>query len=154
MNAASAAAAGVPAMTELEATAELLAVADATALIALADRCLAEGPRPQVVVAPEVGTVVAQIREPIAGQRFHLGDVLACRAEVIHGGARGWAMRLGDDRAATLAAAICAAEVAGAGPQSEAVRALCRDTAARRAGQEAAEWATLAPTIVEFEELT
>jgi len=133
--------------------AALLALADPVELIGLADACLADGGRPRVLVAPEVGCVATQVREPIAGERFLLGDVLACRAEVELGGARGWAMRLGDDRAAVLAAAICDAEVQAARPRAADVAALCRRVADRVAAEEAAEWAELAPTVVEFEEL-
>ena len=62
-------------------------------------------------------------------------------------------MRLGDDRAAVLAAAICDAEVQAARPRAADVAALCRRVADRVAAEEVAEWAELAPTVVEFEEL-
>ncbi|GAA2777825.1 phosphonate C-P lyase system protein PhnG [Saccharopolyspora taberi] len=132
----------------------LLAVAEAEEVIGLADTCLAEGPRPAVLVAPEVGCVSVQVREPIARERFLLGDLLACRAEVELDGVRGWAMRLGDDRPATLAAAILDAAAESGHPVAAEVDALCRRVTARREAAEAAEWAELAPTIVEFEELT
>jgi len=137
-----------------EARAGLLALAGHAELVALADACLADGAAPQVLVAPEVGCVGTQVREPVGGQRFLLGDVLACRAEVELDGSRGWAMRLGDDRAAVLAAAICDAEVQSGRPRAVDVLALCRRVADRMADEEAAEWAGLAPTVVEFEELT
>jgi alpha-D-ribose 1-methylphosphonate 5-triphosphate synthase subunit PhnG len=129
---------------------ELLAAAGAGELIELADACLAADPAPEltVLVPPRTGCVTAQVRDPILRERFFLGDVLACTAEVDLGGARGWAMRLGDDRAAALAMAIC--DAAGGTP---AVEDLCRRVAAREAEREAAEWAELAPTVVEFEEL-
>ena len=139
--------------TPPEDRAALLALADPLELIGLADACLAAGDRPRVLVAPEVGCVATQVREPIAGERFLLGDVLACRAEVELDGARGWAMHLGDNRAAVLAAAICDAEVQAARPRAADVAALCRRVADRVAAEEAAEWAELAPTVVEFEEL-
>ena len=85
---------------------ELLACGEPAELIDLADQCLAGGPDPVVLVAPQVGCVSAQVREPILGQRFLLGDVLACRAEVELAGLRGWAVRLDEDRPAVLAAAI------------------------------------------------
>ncbi|MGH3984780.1 MAG: phosphonate C-P lyase system protein PhnG, partial [Pseudonocardiaceae bacterium] len=90
-----------------EQRAALLAAAEPAELIALADELLADGDDAEVLVAPEVGCVTAQVREPVAAQRFLLGDVLTVRAEVAVGGIRGWAMRLGDDRAAVLAAAVC-----------------------------------------------
>ncbi|MER7083169.1 phosphonate C-P lyase system protein PhnG, partial [Saccharopolyspora kobensis] len=89
-----------------EQRAALLAVAEPDELIELADACLATGSAPTVLVAPEVGCVSVQVREPVVRDRFLLGDVLACRAEVELDGSRGWSMRLGDDRAAALAAAI------------------------------------------------
>jgi len=136
-----------------EERAALLALAEPDRLTELADACLAGGGRPRVLVGPEVGCVVAQVREPIMRERFLLGDVLACRAEVELDGVRGWAMRLGGDREAVLAAAILDAEVAAGRPGAARVLALCHETAARQQEQANAEWAELAPTIVEFEEL-
>lgn len=131
-----------------------LAAACPEELVGLADACLADGASPLVLRAPEVGCVATQVAEPIAGERFLLGDVLACRAEVELDGARGWAMRLGDDRVAVLAAAICDAEVEAGRPHAADVLALCDRVAVRTDATDAAEWAQLAPTVVEFEELT
>jgi alpha-D-ribose 1-methylphosphonate 5-triphosphate synthase subunit PhnG len=132
----------------------LLAVAEPDELRVLADACLADGVDVRVLVGPEVGCVSTQVREPVAGERFLIGDVLACRAEVELAGQRGWAMRLGDDRASVLAAAVLDAEAAGAGPWAADVDELCRTVARRQADRDEREWAELAPTIVAFEELT
>lgn len=137
-----------------EERAGLLALARREELVGLADTCLADGVPPRVLRAPEAGCVATQVTEPIAGERFLLGDVLAVQTEVELGGARGWSMRLGDDRVAVLAAAICDAEVQAGRPHAADVLALCGRVAAREAAAEAAEWARLAPTVVEFEELT
>ncbi|BBY23687.1 phosphonate C-P lyase system protein PhnG [Mycobacterium stomatepiae] len=131
----------------------LLAQAETEELQVLADACLADGADVQVLVAPEVGFVSTQIREPVAGERFLLGDVLACRAEIELAGHRGWAMRLGDDRVAVLAAAVLDAEVEAGRPRAAEVGRLCDAIAARQAERQDREWAELAPTIVEFEEL-
>jgi alpha-D-ribose 1-methylphosphonate 5-triphosphate synthase subunit PhnG len=131
----------------------LLARAETEELRLLADACLADGADVRVLAAPEVGFVSTQIREPVAGERFLLGDVLACRAEVELAGHRGWAMRLGDDRVAVLAAAVLDAEVEAGRPRATDVDRLCHVVAARQAEQQDREWAELAPTIVEFEEL-
>lgn len=136
-----------------EERAAMLALARPEELVGLADACLADGAVPRVLRAPEVGCVATQVTEPIAGDRFLLGDVLAVQAEVELGGSRGWAMRIGDDRAATLAAAICDAEVQAGRPHAADVLDLCGRVAAREAAAEAEEWARLAPTVVEFEEL-
>lgn len=132
----------------------LLAEAKTEELVALADECLTDGVPLRVLSGPDVGVIAAQVREPVLAERFLLGDVLACRAEVELAGHRGWSIRMGDDRAAALAAAVLDAEVEGARPRSARVELLCRDVARRRADRDAAEWAELAPTIVEFEELT
>jgi alpha-D-ribose 1-methylphosphonate 5-triphosphate synthase subunit PhnG len=132
----------------------LLAEAESDELLGLADTCLAGGVEVRVLVAPEVGCVSTQVREPVAGERFLIGDVLACRAEVELAGQRGWAMRLGDDRAAVLAAAILDAESAAGGPLAAAVDELCRAVERRQLDREEREWAELAPTVVEFGELT
>ncbi|MPZ97645.1 MAG: phosphonate metabolism protein PhnG, partial [Propionibacteriales bacterium] len=95
-----------------------------------------------------------QVREPVAADWFLLGDVLACRAEVALAGSRGWAMRLGDDRAATLAAAVLDAEAEAGRPHGRDVEELCATVAQRQQTAAHAEWAELAPTVVEFEELT
>ncbi|WAJ45284.1 phosphonate C-P lyase system protein PhnG [Mycobacterium sp. Aquia_216] len=131
----------------------LLAHAETEELRLLADACLADGADVRVLVAPEVGLVSTQIREPVAGERFLLGDVLACRAEVELAGHRGWAMRLGDDRVAVLSAAVLDAEVEAGRPRAAEVDRLCHVVAARQAERQDREWAELAPTIVEFEEL-
>ncbi len=131
---------------------ELLARADADELAELAERCLGRG---DVALAGPVtvGTLRLQVREPVVGDRFVLTDVLACRAEVVCDGRRGWAMRLGDDRRATLAAAVCDLEAATDGPFADEVDALCRRTASRLEAARADEWRELEPTEVRFEEL-
>jgi alpha-D-ribose 1-methylphosphonate 5-triphosphate synthase subunit PhnG len=142
----------------------LLAAARSAELVGLADTCLGAADAFQVIVPPQVGCVSAQVREPILKQRFLLGDVLACRAEVELNGQRGWALRFGDDRAAVLAMAIidaaASARPAGGGTPSAddqgvagQIDRLCAEVAERLRQQEAAEWAELAPTVVEFEEL-
>jgi alpha-D-ribose 1-methylphosphonate 5-triphosphate synthase subunit PhnG len=134
--------------------AELLAVAEESELVTLADRCLAAAPETRVIEPPTVGTIPLCVREPVVGERFILADVLATQAEVEHRGQRGWAMRLGDDAAATLAAAICDAEAASGAGLAQEVDLLCRRTERRRADEAAREWAELARTEVHFEELT
>jgi alpha-D-ribose 1-methylphosphonate 5-triphosphate synthase subunit PhnG len=136
-----------------ERRAELLAASDEADLVALADRCLEGAPGTRVSIEPTVGTIPFCVREPVVGERFLLADVLATHAEVEHRGQRGWAMRLGDARAAALAAAICDAELAsGAGLAAE-VDQLCRRTERRGHEESAAEWAELSRTEVNFREL-
>lgn len=98
--------------------------------------------------------VMMTVREPVEATRFHLGEVLVTRAEVEHRAARGWSMRMGDDPEAALAAAVCDAEIEADGPGRSAIEALCTDTEARLVAERAAEWSELAPTMVDFEEMT
>jgi alpha-D-ribose 1-methylphosphonate 5-triphosphate synthase subunit PhnG len=102
---------------------------------------------------PTVGTVPLCVREPVVGERFLLVDVLVTQAEVDHRAERGWAMRLGDDKAAAVAAAICDAEAASGGGLLNEIDALCLATERTLAQRDAAEWAELVPTEVRFEEL-
>ena len=140
----------------------LLAAAGSQELIGLADTCLGAADAFQVIVPPQVGCVSVQVREPILKQRFLLGDMLACSAEVELNGQRGWALRFGDDQAAVLAMAIvdaaaCALPADGDEPSADGVAGeidrVCAELAERLRQEEAAEWAELAPTVVEFEEL-
>lgn len=132
---------------------ELLAEAPADAVIRLAEACLAGAPSPVVVHPAETGTVVLQVREPVEGIRFDLGDVLVTRAQVRWAGHDGWAMRPDDDRIATLAAAVLDAEVERGGPRAGDVTGLCASVAASLAEDRRREWDELAPTVVHFEEL-
>lgn len=134
-----------------ERRAELLAVADADEVVGMADRLLAEGREPLVVAGPETGMVVLQVREPVAEERFHLGEVLVTTVEVALDGHRGWCMRLGDDREAALAAAVL--DAAAEGDHRAEVEAICAVAEAAAAARARAEWAELAPTEVRFEEL-
>lgn len=127
--------------------------AEAADVIALASACLRDDPTVTVTKSPRVGVVVTQVREPVAEQRFIVGDVLACQAEVERLGAYGWAMRLGSDTLAVLSAAILAAEYAADGPRRAEIDALVERTEKTRNAQRAAEWERLAPSIVEFEEI-
>ena len=133
--------------------AELLAAADGQVVMELADRCLADADPPDLIAGPDTGMVMMTVREPVETIRFHLGEVLVTRAEVVHRGSRGWSMRMGEDKAATLAAAICDAEAEAGGPQRSEVAALCQLTAERLDAERSEEWAELAPTIVHFEEM-
>lgn len=132
---------------------ELLAATPGPTLIALADQVIEDAGPPTVVLAPELGMTMVTVREPVEAIRFHVGEVLVCRAEVDHRGTSGWAMRMGEDRAATLAAALLDAEAAADGPHRAAIDDLCRTTERVLAEDRAREWAELAATTVHFEEL-
>lgn len=133
--------------------AELLALADADQLIGLADAVLGGCARLEVTRAPETGSVVAVVREPVSGHRFQLADVVVSTAEVELDGNAGWSMRPGAHRQAALAQAICEAELARGGEYAPGVARLCESVALARRSAREAEWARLRTTIVEFEEV-
>ena len=130
-----------------------LSMGAADEVIVLANECAGLADGLMVTRPPTVGSVVTQVREPIAGERFILADVLACRAEVNLRGCAGWGMRMGDDKKATLAAAICDAEVQSDGPLASRIHDYCAEVEERRVKERAIEWERLAPSIVEFEEI-
>jgi len=144
-----------PPTTATEATfrASMLAQADADALAEVADECLVTAPAPQVHHGPDVGTIMLTVREPVETTRFHLGEVLVTRCQVEHRGVTTWAMRMGDDRASTLAAAVCDAEVIAGGPAAGTVERLVTETRRQLDAERAEEWRELEPTIVAFEEM-
>lgn len=140
-----------------ERRAELLAAGEPDELIPLAERLIADGTLGEVSVltGPDVGMVMMTVREPVAEQRFHLGEVLVTQCRVEVAGATGWCVRGGDDRVTTLAAALLdGAAAAGLPAASEEIAELCLTIEARQAERTAREWAELEPTIVAFEELT
>jgi len=135
--------------------AELLAAATHDEVVPLAERLLDAGTLgdPLVVHAPETGMVLLQVREPVAEERFYLGEVLVTRCTVEVAGTAGWCMRGDGDRVAAMAGALLDA-AAAAGLEAAEIEQVCARVADRRAAEDAAEWAQVAPTTVNFEELT
>jgi len=133
---------------------ELLAAAAASHVVELADRCMRDQPDLlDIRSGPTVGTVALEVREPVLGERFIVGDVLVASAEVEWRGKRGWAMVLGRDRHAALACALCDAEVEAGGPLAGEVEALCAETELEMDEAARQEEAELFETVVRFEEL-
>ncbi|MGW3955974.1 phosphonate C-P lyase system protein PhnG [Streptomyces sp. NPDC004752] len=108
---------------------ELLAAADTGALLELAERCLNRNEF-RVEMPPRTGLVLLQLRDPITGERFYLAEVVVTEATVESNGHTGWSLRMGTDRLAALAAAVCDVEIEAAGPWADEVVALCTHTAA------------------------
>lgn len=119
----------------------------------LADQLLDVHGDPTIVTAPETILIALDVREPVCLERFRVGDILATRAEVAFGDCEGWSVRMGDDRAATLAAAICSAIGDHGLAGSDRVDDLCSATEVARTEERLAEWSELLETVVEFEEL-
>jgi|TARA_B100001939_G_scaffold284172_1_gene253734 alpha-D-ribose 1-methylphosphonate 5-triphosphate synthase subunit PhnG len=138
---------------DIETRSSLLAAAERSSVIALAERLVEQHGHPSILLAPEVGLVALEVREPVCSERFIVGDVLITRAEVVVGSAEGWAARMGDDREATFAAAICAAVGDHRLGGADEVDHLCEATAHARDLDAMKEWSDLTPTIVDFEEM-
>jgi alpha-D-ribose 1-methylphosphonate 5-triphosphate synthase subunit PhnG len=132
---------------------ELLATAPAEELTELGEELIFRLGDPQIILAPEVGLVMMEIREPVCEERFHLGEVVVTRAEVHFAGRMGWAMRIGTDKVATLAAALCDAVGASDKPERALVDQLCLRNAQRQLVSQRNEWAELSATEVRFEEM-
>lgn len=138
---------------DVETRASLLAESDRADVIALADELIERHGTPEIILAPEPGLVALEVREPVCRERFIVGDVLVTRAEVVIGGSEGWAARMGGDREAALAAAVCAAVGDNGLVGATDVDDLCDKTALVLADRARREWRDLAPTMVEFEEM-
>lgn len=139
---------------------ELLAIADTDAVQRLAERALSNTSVSETLVVtkkPETGLVMMQVREPVCKERFYLGEIAATRAEVLVGNEKGWAIRLGTDKAAVLGAAIldaiCEIVQDDLLELQKDVRALCVETARIESISAVHEWNEISPTIVNFEEL-
>ncbi len=114
-------------------------MADGAEVTALAEHCTDVSGPPRIVAGPETGVVVLSVQEPVEQLEMLLADVLVTRAEVLHRDQVGWSMRMGTDPDATVAAAVCDAEVAAGGPLAALVEALCNRTELQRAAQQANE---------------
>ena len=130
---------------------EALSVADEAGLVATADRILASN-AVTVLRPPVSGSVMMRAIETADGSVFNLGEVSVTEAEVELKGERGYCMVMGyaPERALSGAVLDAAAEANLSVAEIEGLlHAALRDEAARRA----VEWAELAPTRVQFDEI-
>lgn len=132
---------------------ELLGLVASDDIVRLADQVLATGAATRVTRRPETGSIVLQVREPVARRRFQLADMVVTTAELELDDEPGWALRPGTDRLATLAQAVCEAELARNGAIAPHIEARLAAQEQERAQQRAQEWQELLPTVVEFEEV-
>jgi alpha-D-ribose 1-methylphosphonate 5-triphosphate synthase subunit PhnG len=132
---------------------ELLSTVAAQDITELGEELIVRLGDPHIITAPEVGLVMMEIREPVCEERFHLGEVVVTRAEVHFADQVGWAMRIGTDKVATLAAAICDAVGASDRPERDLVDQLCVRHAQQLSLSRNDEWAELSTTEVRFEEM-
>lgn len=99
---------------------DILARADAGALMALADRLL-PGLGEVEVLQSRTGLVMLPMRDTVKGTDFHLGEVLVAEAHIRAGGIEGYGMILGRDLERAMAMAVVdAAATLGHGPGIDA----------------------------------
>lgn len=133
-----------------------LASSDPFALETLVNSLIARGSisNIEMIRPPSTGTIQMQVREPICEERFIVGDALVTVAEVSVDGTLGWAMRLGGDANAAVAAAVADAHIARVGFESAPELAeLVLYTKLEMERAEEREWAEIRETIIDFEEL-
>ena len=94
-----------------------LASSDAVSLETLINSLISRGSisNIEMIRPPSTGTIQMHVREPICEERFIVGDALVTIAEVSVDGTLGWAMRLGGDANAAVAAAVADAHIARVG---------------------------------------
>jgi len=134
----------------------ILASSDAVSLETLINTLIAYGSitHVEMIRPPSIGTVQMQVRDPICEERFIVGDALVTVAEVSVDGTLGWAMRLGSDANAAVAAAVADAHIARVGFEGApelAELVLYTKTELKRADEQ--EWEEIRETIIDFEEL-
>jgi alpha-D-ribose 1-methylphosphonate 5-triphosphate synthase subunit PhnG len=132
---------------------EIMAQGRSEPLVELAEAVLAEA-AVEAITPPRVGMLMLRLREPVVGEVFNAGEVLVTEAQVALGGHQGYAMRLGREPEATLAAAVLDAAVEADHPQAPRILAELRSLAAAERERQAALWREVAPTRVSFEEMS
>ena len=128
-----------------------LAVATREPLVALAERVL-ESAEVTLLSVPGPATMLVELTESVAGQRYHLCEVVVSEASVTVAGRRGDGLILGADPERALAAAICDA-AAEADVFAAQVEALVADALAALAGARARRAGAVAATRVDLEVL-
>jgi alpha-D-ribose 1-methylphosphonate 5-triphosphate synthase subunit PhnG len=104
-----------------------------------------------VVTPPTVGMLMARAIDGARGETFNLGEVLVAEARVSIGGHEGWGMVMGNNGAHALAVAVVDAGLEAGHPAAARVERELVRLAADLAHAEAADWQTVAPTRVHFE---
>ncbi|MPZ99179.1 MAG: phosphonate C-P lyase system protein PhnG [Dehalococcoidia bacterium] len=132
---------------------EAMSAAPDDQLVALADEVL-EGFDIELTRGPVVGLLMMRVEEPAEGLTFNFTEVTVSEAEVTAGDHRGYAMLMGRVPEKALAAAVLdAALEAGhqAAPRIEELLVSARRDETERWSQ---RWETVAPTRVQFEDIT
>jgi len=130
---------------------EALAVAEEDRMVAVADQILGSY-AVTVLRPPASGAVMMRAIETAEGSVFNLGEVAVTEAEVEIRGERGYCMVMGYAPQKALAGAVLDA-AAEAAISVEAIDALLGETLDAMNETRRAEWVSLAPTRVQFDEI-
>ena len=132
---------------------EAMAAADAAAIVALADDIL-ETFEVEVTRGPTVGLLMVRVEEPADRLPFNFTEVTVAEAEVAAGDHRGYAMVMGKSMEHALAAAVLDAAIAAEHPLCDRIDAFLDEAVEADERRWAARWAEVAPTRVQFEDVT
>lgn len=132
---------------------EAMAAADAAAIVALADDVLATFDV-EVTRGPTVGLLMVRVEEPADRLPFNFTEVTVAEAEVSAGDHRGYAMVMGKSMEHALAAAVLDAALAAEHPLSDRIDRFLNEAVTTAERHWAARWAEIAPTRVQFEDVT
>src|SRR5262245_1893638 len=121
--------------------------------MALAEEVLASS-EIAVVTPPRIGTLMLRHQEPVADTLFNVGEVLMTEALVALGPHRGYAMRLGREVEATLAAAILDAAAEANHVLWPRIEALLAELVAHGEAEDASYRREVAATRVVFDEMS
>jgi alpha-D-ribose 1-methylphosphonate 5-triphosphate synthase subunit PhnG len=106
-----------------------------------------------VVKEPKAAIMMLRSRDTAQGQVFNLGEAVVTEAEVHYCGQTGYLLILGDNQLHALAGAVCDAALEANHPFAPDILETLTLLNHLQQEQEAAEWAKVAPTAVNFDEM-
>ena len=138
---------------EREERLEAVAGASLGSLVDLADRVM-QTMDVEVVYGPTVGLLMARAEDPGERLAFNFVEVTVTEAEVLAGNERGYAMVMGRAPEKALAAAVLDAALESGHPLSHEILGLLYRAQAALQQERQARWERVAPTQVQFEDVT
>jgi len=138
---------------------EIMALGPREPLVAIADSLLevesSEGNAGnlEIIKEPKAAVLMVRARDTAQGEIFNFGEALVTEAEVRFYGQAGYMLILGDDQTHALAGAICDAALQARHPNSESILETLTIMQRFQQEQADAEWARVAPTTVNFDEM-
>jgi len=138
---------------ERESRLEAFGLANEAALIQLADEVLSDF-AVEVTRGPTVGLLMVRIEEPSERLPFNFTEVTVSEAEVAAGPHRGYAMLMGKSPERAVAGAILDAALEAEHRLSPRIEALLSTAVAAGDADWQRRWNTVAPTLVQFEDVT